>query len=648
VRRKIWGCLALGVLLLLGGGYLSLQASPDASFDRPMTFEDPGGRLGIDDIRTELFAKNFSPRAPGLGFRASAFWLRFSVVNPTDKDVPYWFDTGNRTLQEVDLYVFDSAGNRAHQLTGSKFPYAQRPLDTDYFVFPLSVPAHGSSELYLRVRSTGYLNTQLVPHLWTPQDYLRHQQAERMLWACYLGMAASLAALNLMLWFYLKDRSYLLYVLSLFGMVCTVSTMFGGYGSSYRLFWPAYPVFEQISWVLVATFTDIFVPLFIARLIDMGRLKPLLRNAMIVLIAVTCLNCAVLTGLTWLQNADAASLQRIYILGTATSSAIYICLFVATLYALRERNRAAVFLCVANTPLMAWVSLNAVGVLMSGKPAGGASMMFGSAFEFTVMALALADRFNQERKQRMAAKQALIEALQRSEQELEQKVLQRTLELNVEKERAKELLHNILPVELAEELSRTGKAHSARHEAATILFADFSDFTDLASTMPADRMVGELNDIFAAFDDIVDEVGLEKIKTIGDAYMAAAGLPKPCEDHAQRCVRAGLRMIDFIERRNQSSTYKWGVRVGIHSGPVVSGVVGKRKYAFDIWGDTVNIASRMESAGAAGRVNLSAYTTDLARRDFECEYRGKLEAKGKGKMDMYFVVGERNSLAKEA
>jgi len=208
-----------------------------------------------------------------------------------------------------------------------------------------------------------------------------------------------------------------------------------------------------------------------------------------------------------------------------------------------------------------------------------------------------------------------------------------------EHEHSERLLLNILPAELAKELSATGVARPARYDSATILFTDFSGFTQVASAMPADRMVAELNEIFGAFDDICDELGVEKIKTIGDAYMAAAGLPKPCADHAQRCVRAGLRMLDYLERRNRTAAFKWALRVGVHSGPVVTGVVGKRKYAFDVWGDTVNIASRMESSGEAGRVNVSAYTYDLIRTEFDCEYRGKVDAKGKGQIDMYFVKG---------
>ncbi|MDO8787017.1 MAG: adenylate/guanylate cyclase domain-containing protein [Sulfuritalea sp.] len=216
-----------------------------------------------------------------------------------------------------------------------------------------------------------------------------------------------------------------------------------------------------------------------------------------------------------------------------------------------------------------------------------------------------------------------------------------------EKERSERLLLNILPAELARELSATGSARPARHESVTILFTDFSGFTQAASSMPAEQVVAELNEIFAAFDDITDTCGVEKIKTIGDAYMAAAGLPKPCADHAQRCVRAGLGMIDYLEKRNRTGAFKWSLRVGVHSGPVVAGVVGKRKYAFDIWGDTVNVASRMESSGEIGRVNISADTHDLVRAEFACEYRGKVDAKGKGQIDMYFVAGPQDKISRE-
>jgi len=260
-----------------------------------------------------------------------------------------------------------------------------------------------------------------------------------------------------------------------------------------------------------------------------------------------------------------------------------------------------------------------------------------AVWEMLVMALALADRFFQERHAKQVAQEEVIATLKRSEAELEHKVAQRTYELQKEQARTQDLLHNMLPASVAEELAHSGKAEPVELKSATILFTDFAGFTQAASTMPAERMVAELNEIFSAFDDICRKHGVEKIKTIGDSYMAAAGVPMPCADHAQSSVRAGLAMSAFLEERNRNAAFKWSLRVGLHSGPVVAGVVGKHKYAFDVWGDTVNIASRMESSGEQGRVNVSAYTYDLIRNDFSCEYRGKVIAKGKGEVDMYFV-----------
>jgi class 3 adenylate cyclase len=271
--------------------------------------------------------------------------------------------------------------------------------------------------------------------------------------------------------------------------------------------------------------------------------------------------------------------------------------------------------------------------------AGLASLLCGAVLYPVVVRLSSENE--RTARKLLDSQSALIEALQLSEHNLETKINQRTAELKTEQARTKELLYNILPKEVADELSVTGGVSSVRHDAVSILFTDFCEFTQAVSAMPADRMVAELSEIFEAFDNITDTCGVEKIKTIGDAYMAAAGLPKACPDHAHRCVRAGLMMIDYLNERNQMTAFKWSLRVGVHSGPVVAGVVGKRKYAYDVWGDTVNIASRMERTGETGHVSISAFTCDLVHQEFDCKYRGKVDAKGKGNLDMYFVIGKK-------
>jgi class 3 adenylate cyclase len=155
--------------------------------------------------------------------------------------------------------------------------------------------------------------------------------------------------------------------------------------------------------------------------------------------------------------------------------------------------------------------------------------------------------------------------------------------------------------------------------------------------MSAKKLVFEINEIFEAFDNIIGKYNLEKIKTIGDAYMAVSGLPDEKEDHALLCVQAANEMLEYLERRNQDSAVKWKMRIGIHSGSLIAGVVGKKKFTYDIWGSTVILASRMEEMGEIGRINISATTCDFVHQYFNCDYRGKVHVEGQGDVDMYFV-----------
>jgi len=206
-----------------------------------------------------------------------------------------------------------------------------------------------------------------------------------------------------------------------------------------------------------------------------------------------------------------------------------------------------------------------------------------------------------------------------------------------EKEKSDELLLNILPKQVADELKSSGKATAKRYEHVTILFTDFKDFTELASSISPSKLVKELNELFGHFDDIMEIFQIEKIKTIGDAYFAACGSPEKNKDHAFQCVEAAKQMFKYLEERNRENEIQWKMRVGIHSGPVVAGVVGKKKYAYDLFGDTVNTASRMESNGEVGKINISETTYELIKGKYNCFLRGQINAKGKGNLNMYFV-----------
>lgn len=229
--------------------------------------------------------------------------------------------------------------------------------------------------------------------------------------------------------------------------------------------------------------------------------------------------------------------------------------------------------------------------------------------------------------------------LERHNLELEELVKERTGALIEEKKKSDELLLNILPKEIATELKNTGKATTKKYDSVTILFTDFKDFTKLVESISATKLVEELNEIFSRFDDIMDEFNIEKIETIGDAYMAASGLPEENLDHAERCVNAALQMINYLNHRNNRNKLQWNIRVGLHSGPVVAGVVGKKKFAYDLFGDTVNTASRIESNGHPGKINISQATYNLLKEnsDFIFSNRGRIFAKGKGELEMWFI-----------
>ncbi len=221
-------------------------------------------------------------------------------------------------------------------------------------------------------------------------------------------------------------------------------------------------------------------------------------------------------------------------------------------------------------------------------------------------------------------------------------------EIEQRRQEADRLLLNILPKPVADELKRTGASTPVKYEDVTVLFTDFVGFTAAAEYYAPQELVQELEVFFDHFDAVIEQHGLEKLKTIGDSYMAAGGVPESNGTHPVDCVRAGLAMQAFVQdtmtRHEASGKPVWRMRVGIHTGPVIAGVIGRKKFAYDIWGDTVNLASRMESSGLPDTVNISRATYERIREVFDCEYRGALPAKNKGTVEMFRVVNRSPAL----
>jgi guanylate cyclase len=212
--------------------------------------------------------------------------------------------------------------------------------------------------------------------------------------------------------------------------------------------------------------------------------------------------------------------------------------------------------------------------------------------------------------------------------------------LNIEQGRSENLLLNILPKEIADILKKEKRTIARQYDQVSILFADIVNFTPMSALMSPTELVELLNDVFSYFDSLVAKYGLEKIKTIGDCYMAAAGIPSPRSDHAQVLVRMALEAQEHFARNDHLGKHLT-FRIGINSGAVVAGVIGNMKFAYDLWGDAVNTASRMESHGIGGQIQITRETYDLIKGRFDCKSAGIITVKGKGDMEVWHVMGER-------
>jgi guanylate cyclase len=213
--------------------------------------------------------------------------------------------------------------------------------------------------------------------------------------------------------------------------------------------------------------------------------------------------------------------------------------------------------------------------------------------------------------------------------------------LRVEQDRSEGLLLNVLPPEIAARLKGGERTIADHHPLVSILFADLVGFTPLTNVLSPNEMVELLNEIYSHFDSLIEKHGVEKIRTIGDNYMIASGLPRPREDHAQVLARLALEMNRYIASLALVGDRRLSFRIGINSGPVIAGVIGHKKFAYDVWGDTVNTASRMESQGVPGKIQITQATYDLLKNDFFCESNGPLIVKGKGQMETWFVIDSK-------
>jgi class 3 adenylate cyclase len=608
-------------------------------------YEDPSGALTLENVRALGDEKFVAANAVGKLHLSSAYWTRVTIKSELPTDMLYVLSTPWWDYQ--DIYVLKADGS----VTSLSAGLLREPKDdTEKFHPTFLIRAGETLTLYVRLKSTGVFHTPDSVALFISQAA---SLLEKMLPFSYLqgtvfGMLLALSLYNMFVAKSTKDRAYILYSLYLLAMALSlIGTMSPDPSVLNLIFLRHYPwaamwvkrLADPSLWILLLLFDRAFLE-------TRQYLRRWDKVLVVVIVLVTIQELIFFMGLlpeegvwAWVLGSPEALAP---ILGIVVGILRYRQGFVPARYFVIAQSLLALGTLVLGAEGEAWNPLTYLPQGLFWRYVQGNSLWVGAAAEAIIFSMGLSYRINMLRSavanQALEAEQERKRVAIETKERLEVEVAERTQELRLEKENASLLLHNILPVEIANELIANGSTQPKRHEEVSILFTDFKEFTNAVASLPARRVVEELNDIFQHFDDIIDSCGIEKIKTIGDSYMIVGGLPNPVPDHAERCVDAAFKMLAYLAERNEAAALKWHMRAGIHSGAVVAGVVGKRKFTYDVWGDTVNIASRVESAGEAGRVNVSAYTYDLIKARYKGEYRGNLGAKGKGEIDMYFVL----------
>lgn len=587
---------------------------------------DPEGKFGVDEALAAGTQFVVSPSAYAtLGLQQKIVWLRAPITVSTLSDGEWILDIDYALLNRVDIYLARGSEVIQHAELGNTQSSTRRPLISRSHALPLKLQPGTSYELLLRVETIGAM---ILPiSLSKPAAFYASAQNEQMLQGMLTSLGLFLLLYSLLQWAGVREYQYLKYAL-----LITSSTLFSihyfGIGELY--------LWTGNEWIgrHFAGITSLFAACGTALFIE-DVLRPdmsiTLRCAMKIL-------ASVLAFFAVMHGMDLMDIQGVSIVMSSLGLLPALMGMPGAIARMRRGDAVGAYF------LLAWTGYFVSSAILVGVVKGAVgvnfwtmhSFQFGAAFDMLIfMHIAVLGT----RRLRRQLEKERLDFIETQKRELAELVDERTIELAQARERSEVLLRNMLPAAIADELKRNGKSIPRRHDEVSILFTDIVDFTKIVASIPASQTVDELNQIFTGFDRIVARNGLEKINTVGDAYMAAAGVPDPCADHAQRCALAALEMQQWIAERNIDSAIQWEVRAGIHSGSVVAGVVGTTKFAYGIWGDTVNVASRMESAGERGRVNISARTYALIRDQFDCAYRGKVVAKGKGEIDMYFIEG---------
>lgn len=602
---------------------------------------DTTNSLNLEEVKTVAFVPN-SAQVLNLSFMPHYLWVKFDVESTSDQYL--YLDIDNAMIEELEVYevIGDSISN---QLFAGGFtkPFKDREIQTEKWIFNLDFSNDNQKEIFIKAR-TGY-PFQMPVSIYTHDQYVASSHKNKLFWGIYIGIMLFAFLYNLFILVSLREKTYLYYLLYVVG-----STLFylGLHGYTFRYLYPDWPGLNPVLPVLICV-TNIIITLFTLRFLRITRQSKFsFYGSWFLIVGFALIALLNLFG----PYSIAIALAQMLSLVTAL---FFIYLGIS---GWRKKVPTAKFYLLAWTIYMIFtiIFLLADNNVLPANFFTRHCIFIGHMTEVILLSLALADRINWLKRENDYKQKLIIKQLEENERiqqkanrELEQKVKERTAEVVEQKneavkqrERSEELLLNILPAETAEELKLTGKAKAKYVDSATVMFADVEDFSAKAEEMDPTELVHLVNELFTEFDNIIDKYNIEKIKTIGDAYMAVGGLPTPNQTHARDVINAALeiqkRLNEMSAAKEAQGKEQLRVRIGVHTGPVVAGVVGKKKFAYDIWGSTVNIASRLEGAAEVGQVNISESTYELVKDMFVTKDRGIIEVKNIHPLRMYYIL----------
>ncbi len=622
-------------------------------------YADSAGNITIDDITKSGKNLPFVPFSKNLiNSNIPIHWFSLYLTNSNKKTKNIYLGLGD-ICEYITVYALQNDSLIQSYTSGAYVPVDEKEIKTGRDnIIMLEIPAQSTYRYYIKIENKTLFGKQFLMYIseyfmvYVPRAFDDTFTKGRIFNAFYYGAIFIMFFYNVFLAFILRSREYASYV-----VFCVAFFIFNIFSDGYpsETFLSHLPNRDRLIRIFVAPTTFIAYITFSRIYLRTNIIAPKIDMFFWVLLALLlACHIPIAFGYWWVgRNAITYMLVAIIAYYAVVSIICY-----------RRGYKPALYYIIGNAMLLTSGLIYSF-YLLSIVPHNSATRIIeylpqvASIFELAIFSLGLAQRIKIAEAEKADAQVRTIQLLIEQEkivlgqnEVLEASVRLRTEELSAtneelnvtnndlnnsllqlerEKTKSDQLLLNILPEQVALELKENGSAIPCQYEMVSILFADFVNFTHYAESNPPQEITQKLNDFFLDFDMICARNGLEKIKTIGDCYMAAGGLPMANNTNAQDSIRASIEILNIVKNT------EWEIRIGIHTGPVVAGVIGIHKFAYDVWGDTVNVASRMEAASENNRVNISEQTYKLIKNEFNCTHRGKVNAKNKGLIDMYFV-----------